>query len=128
MKRQCLFGWMVASVVALSTAGWLGAQEGERPPRPPQSEGREGGPGFGRSQQQFRPMVGMGMPAQMAATADYVFILRGNTLYKYDVKTLKLEGKAEVEMPTPPRPPQQEGGGDRRPPLEGGERRPPPQQ
>jgi hypothetical protein len=105
----------MAGVVALSTAGWLGAQEAERPPRPPQGEGREGGPGFGRGQQQFRPMMGMGMPASMAATADFIFILRGNTLYKYDVKTLKLEGKAEVEMPAPPRPPQ-EGGEERRPP------------
>jgi len=120
---------MAAGIVALSAAGWLCAQEGERPPRPPQGggEGPGGGQGFGRGQQQFRPMMGMGMQAQMAATADYVFILRGNTLYKYDVKTLKLEGKAEVEMPTTPRPPQ-EGGGDRRPPQEGGERRPPPQQ
>ncbi len=115
MTQQRLFGWMMASVVALSAAGWLNAQEAERPPRPPQGEGRETGAGSGRGQQQFRPM--MGMPAQMAATADYVFILRGNTLYKYDAKTLKLEGKAEVEMPTPPRPQQ-----------EGGERRPPPQQ
>jgi hypothetical protein len=116
---------MMAGFVALSAAGWLCAQEGDRPPRPPQGgEGREGGPGFGRGQQQFRPM--MGMQAQMAATADYVFILRGNTLYKYDVKTLKLEGKAEVEMPMPPRP--QEGEGGRRPPQEGGDRRPPPQQ
>ncbi|MFA6562034.1 MAG: hypothetical protein WCV00_09040 [Verrucomicrobiia bacterium] len=115
MIQQRLFGWIVAGAVALSAAGWLNAQEAERPPRPPQGEGREAGPGGGRGQQQFRPM--MGMQAQMAATADYVFILRGNTLYKYDAKTLKLEGKAEVEMPAPPRPPQ-----------EGGERRPPPQQ
>jgi len=114
MTQQRLFGWIVAGAVALSAAGWLNAQEAERPPRPPQGEGREGGQGA-RREQPFRPM--MGMQAQMAATADYVFILRGNTLYKYDAKTLKLEGKAEVEMPAPPRPPQ-----------EGGERRPPPQQ
>jgi hypothetical protein len=118
MKQQRWYGWVLASFVTLSAAGWLCAQEGDRPPRPPQGgEGREGGPGFGRGQQQFRPMMGMmGMQAQMAATADYVFILRGNTLYKYDVKTLKLEGKAEVEMPMPPRP------------QEGEDRRPPPQQ
>jgi hypothetical protein len=127
MKRQRWIRWMAAGLVTLSAAGWLCAQEAERPPRPPQGEGREGGPGFGRGQQQFRPMMGMGMQASMAATADYVFILRGNTLYKYDVKTLKMEGKAELEMPMPPRGPQ-EGEGGRRPPQEGGERRPPPQQ
>ncbi|MBI5683823.1 MAG: hypothetical protein HZC54_01960 [Verrucomicrobia bacterium] len=125
MTQQRLFGWMMAGVVALSAAGWLNAQEAERPPRPPQGEGREGGPGGGRGQQQFRPM--MGAPAQMAATADYVFILRGNTLYKYDVKTLKLEGKAEVEMPMAPRPPQ-EGEGGRPQSREGRERRPSPEQ
>lgn len=127
MTQQRLFGWMVASAVALSAAGWLNAQEAERPPRPPQGggEGREGGQSA-RREQPFRPMAGMGMQAQMVATADHVFILRGNMLYKYDIKELKLQGKAELELPTPPRP--QQEGGERRPPLEGGQQRPPPQQ
>ena len=121
MTRQRLFGWMMAGVVALASAGWLCAQDGERP-RPPQG-GEGGGQGFGRGQQQFRPMM---MPAQMVTTADYIFILRGNTLYKYDIKELKLQGKAELEMPTLRSP--QEGAGQQRPPLEGGAQRPPPQQ
>ena len=116
MNRQHWYGWMVAGIVALSTAGWLGAQD-TQPPRPPQdgNEGLGGNQSPGRNQQQFRPM--MGMQAQMTATADYVFILRGNTLYKYDIKELKLQGKAELEMPTPPRSSR-----------EGGQQRPPPQQ
>ena len=111
MTRQRLFGWMTAGVVALASAGWLCAQDGERT-RPPQG-GEGGGQGFGRGQQQFRPMM---MPAQMVTTADYIFILRGNTLYKYDIKELKLQGKAEIELPTP------------RPPQEGGQQPPPPPQ
>ena len=111
---------MAAGVMVISAAGWLHAQDGERQ-RQPQGggEGPGGGQGMGRGQQ-FRPMMGMGMQAQMVATADYVFILRGNTLYKYDIKEMKLLGKAELEMPTPFRP-QQEGGQQQPPP-------PPPQQ
>jgi hypothetical protein len=114
---------MAASVVALASAGWLCAQDGERPRQPQGGDGPGGGQGFGRGQQ-FRPMM---MQAQMVTTADYIFILRGNTLYKYDIKELKLQGKAELEMPTPPRS-SQEGAGQQRPLLEGGAQRPPPQQ
>ena len=121
MTRQRLFGWMVAGVVALASAGWLCAQDGERP-RPAQGGEGGGGQGFGRGQQQFRPMM---MQAQMVTTVDYIFILRGNMLYKYDIKELKLQGKAELEMPTPR--PQQEGGAQR-PPQEGGQQPPPPPQ
>ncbi|MFA5189295.1 MAG: hypothetical protein WC740_01135 [Verrucomicrobiia bacterium] len=112
MTRQRWFGWMAAGIVVLSTAGWLGAQDAQ-PPRPPQGgEGPGGGQSPGRNQQQFRPM--MGMQAQMTATEDYVFILRGNTLYKYDVKTLALQGKKELEPPMPGR--GQQDGGQQRPP------------
>lgn len=112
MTRQHWFGWMVAGIVVLSTAGWLGAQDGQRPPPPQGGEGPGGGQNFGRNQQQFRPM--MGMQAQMTATADYIFILRGNTLYKYDVKTLTLQGKKELELPIQGR--GQQDGGQQRPP------------
>lgn len=104
MTRQRWFGWMVAGVVMLAMAGWLYAQEGERQ-RPPQGGEGPGGQGQGRGQM-FRPMM---MPAQMVATADYVFIVRGNTLYKYDAKELKLLGKVELEMPAMQRPPQEGG-------------------
>ena len=112
MTRQRWMGWTVAGVMALATAGWLYAQDGgQRPPQDGQGPGGGQGPGRG---QMFRAMM---MQAQMAATADYVFILRGNTLYKYDVKELKLQGKVEVEMPAMQRPAQ-----------EGGQPPPPPQQ
>jgi hypothetical protein len=111
MTRQRMLGWMAAGVAMLAAAGWLYAQDGGQ--RPPQGgDGPGGGQGFGRGQQ-FRPM--MMMPAQMVATADYIFIVRGNTLYKYDIKELKLQGKAELEMPAMQRPPQ-EGAGQQPPP------------
>ena len=118
MTRQRWFGWMMAGVAVLAAAGWLYAQDGGQ--RPPQGGDGPGGQGPGRGQM-FRPMM---MPAQMVATADYVFIVRGNTLYKYDIKELKLQGKAELEMPTMQRMPQE--GGQQRPPLEGGQQQPPP--
>ena len=110
MTRQRWFGWMAAGVAVLAAAGWLYAQDGGQ--RPPQGGDGPGGQGPGRGQM-FRPMM---MPAQMVTTADYIFILRGNTLYKYDIKELKLQGKAEIELPTP------------RPPQEGGQQPPPPPQ
>ena len=120
MKRRYLFASFTAAVAALATAGWLYAQE-ERP-REPRSLGSPGGPEAREGERgqrrggEFRPPM-MGMPAQMTANENYVFVLRGNTLFKYDAKSLKLEGKTEIEGFTPPRPP--EGGSDR-----GGDRGP----
>ena len=112
MTRNRTFAGLGATLAALAAAGWLYAQEGEKPrePRPP--EGR--GEGQQRRGGDFRPPLGVG--AAVAANSDYVFVLRGNTLFKYDIKTMKLDGKAELEMPTPPRPPQE--GGQQRSPLE----------
>ncbi|MBM3889986.1 MAG: hypothetical protein FJ388_12795 [Verrucomicrobia bacterium] len=113
---------VVSSALAtLALAGWLCAQEPERPrePRPP--EGRGDGPRRG----EFRPMGAM--LTQIAANESFVFIVRGNTLYKYDIKTLKLEGKAELEAPPMPMGPPPGAGPEGRPPREGGPegRRPP---
>ena len=45
-------------------------------------------------------MMGGG-PAQMTATATNVYILRGNTLYSFDARTLKLIAQADLPMPVP---------------------------
>jgi hypothetical protein len=126
MTRNRLFAGLGATLAALATAGWLYAQETERPREPRRPEGgeaREGGPRRG----EFRPP--MMAPAQLAATENYVFVLRGNTLYKYAVKTMQLEGKTELERPEPPMggpgregPPGREGEPGRE-----GARRPPPE-
>lgn len=107
-----------ATLAALAAAGWLYAQEAERPREPRTPEGR--GEGQQRRPGDFRPPLGLG-GAALAANSDFVFVLRGNTLFKYDIKTMKLEGKAEIEAPMPPR----EGGPEGR--REGGRegRRPP---
>jgi hypothetical protein len=36
-------------------------------------------------------------PAAIAATPDYVYVVRGNTLYQFDAKDLKLLNKATLE-------------------------------
>ena len=45
----------------------------------------------------------MFMPAaaSVAANANYVFVVRGNTLYRY---TTDLKSHTSVELPAPPRP------------------------
>ena len=104
----------LGSVLAmLALAGWLYPQEGDRPREPRQPEGR----GEGARRGEFRP-PGL-MLAQIAANESFIFIVRGNTLYKYDIKTLKLEGKAELEAPPMPMGPPREGGPEGRPPQEG---------
>lgn len=55
-----------------------------------------GGPGFG-------PPMGMGMGmgggATMTANTTSVFVLRGNTLYAFDARTLKMTGQANLPQP-----------------------------
>ncbi|MBI5394678.1 MAG: hypothetical protein HZA91_05200 [Verrucomicrobia bacterium] len=113
MTRNRIFAGFGATLAALAAAGWLYAQETERPrePRPP--EGR--GEGQQRRGGDFRPPLGMG--GGIAANSDFVFVLRGNTLFKYDIKTMKLEGKAELEAP-PMAPPREGGAEGRRPPAQ----------
>lgn len=135
MTRSRMIASISTAVVAAATAGWLYAQE-ERPrePRAPGGpEAREGdqrareprGPGGSEAREggqrrggEFRPPM---LAPSLTANENYIFILRGNTLFKYDVKSLKLEGKTELEGFTPPRPPE---GGPERGGERGGERSP----
>ncbi|NUQ00175.1 MAG: hypothetical protein HUU35_10010 [Armatimonadetes bacterium] len=54
-----------------------------------------------RNRDGMRPPMGM-WQTQMVATDDFVYILRGNTLYQYDTTELKLRNKATLEMPEMP--------------------------
>ena len=123
MLRYRTMTYLGSALAMLALVGWLYAQEGDRSREPRQSEGR----GDGARRGEFRP-PGL-MLAQIAANESFVFIVRGNTLYKYDIKTLKLEGKAELEAPHMPMGPPREGGVEGRPPQEGASegRRPPTQ-
>jgi hypothetical protein len=63
-----------------------------------------GGPGMMmQNMQNMCPM--MGGPSAMAVADGYVYVLKGNTLYQFSAKTLKLANKAELPAPTPPAPP-----------------------
>jgi hypothetical protein len=75
-----------------------------------------GGPGFGGPGGPGGPggmmMGGGGGGAQMTATATGVYVLRGNTLYAFDPRTLKLAAKSDVPMPEPRFGPQGRPGGE----------------
>jgi hypothetical protein len=70
----------------------------------------QGGPGMGQGMPgmggpgMMGMMPGMGRPGQtpvMVATAEYVYILRGNTLYQFSAKELKLLNKVTLEDEAP---------------------------
>lgn len=88
------------------------------PPRrqpPPERGGqREFGPGRG-GQGRFGampPLAGMRGGVALAAHGEYVYVLRGNTLYQFAAKDLKLVNKVTLEED---RPMGQPGGPRRRP-------------
>lgn len=69
-----------------------------------------GGPGMGQGMPgmggpgMMGMMPGMGRPGQapvMVATAEYVYILRGNTLFQFSAKELKLLNKVTLEEEMP---------------------------
>src|SRR5262249_51023224 len=40
-------------------------------------------------------------PTSMTATSQYVYVLRGNTLYSFDARTLRPMGRTTIEAPRP---------------------------
>ena len=77
------------------------AEPGQRPPQFPPEGPRgfqPGGPGPG-GPARFG-FVGGG-PAALAAQGDYVYVVRGNTLYQFQAKDLKLVKKATLEEEPP---------------------------
>jgi hypothetical protein len=64
---------------------------------------RMGGGGQGGGMDWGQMMRGMGgmQPASIFATGEFLFIVRGNTLYQYDVKTLKQVNKVQLETEQP---------------------------
>ena len=82
-KRNLALGLGVTGLLSLSFMGWIrsnpaAAQDPAQPPRP------------GR---------GMGGPAAIAASGDFVYVLRGNTLYQ--LKTADLSVAAQKDLPAP---------------------------
>lgn len=113
--------WMAAGYALLGSLATLGgaalmtgarAQQ-EFPPPPAQGQPGafpgQGGPGQGRPNGQgFPGMGGMGMmggfgggAATVTATDRYVYVLRGNTLYQFDVNGLKLIAQAQIPVERP---------------------------
>lgn len=73
----------------------------------PGQPGQPGGPDWPAPQPPFMPMIERGIgPGEtvMVSAGDALFILRGNTLMKFDGKTLELLKKAALPQPERPRP------------------------
>ena len=76
-------------------------QPGQRPPQfPPEGSGgfQPGGPGPGGP---ARSGLFGGGSAAMAAQGEYVYVVRGNTLYQFQVKGLTLVKKVTLEEEPP---------------------------
>lgn len=131
--------WMVASSLMLAAMAVLAAvmalqvapawgqpdapregqgEPGQRPPQfPPDGPGGfqpgwSGPGGFGRF-----GMAGGGGPAALAVQGDYVYVVRGNTLFQFQVNGLKLVKKVTLEEEPPFAPmgrPRQQPGESRR--------------
>jgi hypothetical protein len=61
--------------------------------------------------------MAMMQPAAICATADFVYVVRGNTLYQFEAKELQLVKKVMLEEERPFPPPGRPGG-EGRPPGE----------
>jgi hypothetical protein len=83
-KRNLALGLGMTGLLSLSFLGWIRstpatAQDPAQPPRP------------GRMM--------MGGPASIAASGDYVYVLRGNTLYQF--KSADLSAVTQKNLPAP---------------------------
>ncbi len=90
-QRGLTFTAALTAALGLAFAGWTHiapahAQDPAAPDPAPQ-----GGPGSGRMM--MRP------PAAIAASGDYVYVLRGNTLYQMKASDLSLA--AQKDLPAP---------------------------
>ena len=100
---------LAAVLVILLSVSVLSQQQG--PPYPMEGGNQPGPPmqgPMGPGMMQQNQQGGMGMPmmqrmggsAAVAATADYVYVVQGSTLYQFSAKTLKMENKAELTTST----------------------------
>lgn len=125
-----IFGVGVAVMMCLVFMPHAFAQPA--PPRQPQAQpmGPPGAPPLAPGM--LGPQFGMPMPPMfqqpvaICAKDRYIYVVRGNTLYQFTAKELKLLKKVTLELaPMPPGPPPaplgQTGGVGGQPPQKGGE-------
>jgi len=91
-RRSMPYGLAMAALAVLAILGWIrttpaSAQQEAPPPIPPGGPPRAG-----------RPMMMMG-PASIAAGGNYVYVLRGNTLYQYNASDLS--PNKSISLPAP---------------------------
>lgn len=95
-QEQGRNGQRPGTAQAFQGGGGLGGQPGF----PPGGGGGFGGGGFGGGG--FGPgMMPGGGGGTMTATSTNVYVLRGNTLYSFDARTLKLTAQANLPQPEP---------------------------
>lgn len=120
--RACSWSWSglaLSAVLAASVVVFALSRAYGQPPAGQPPAGGPGGPGGGP----FR-MMAMMQPAAICAAGDFVYVVRGVTLYQFETKELKLVNKTKFEeepnFPFPQGPAGGAGGGQA-----GGERRAP---
>lgn len=128
-QRSVVYRWVAVMGIAVLVLGAMmrfqSAQAQERdafqqgqPPAPgfpqPPGGGFGGGGGFAGG----RPMMGpMGGGSAIAVSGDSVYVIQGNSLFKFAANDLRLVKRVQLEMGPPP-------GGPGGPGFEGGPRRP----
>ena len=92
-----LLGGLLAYALAQAPGGFQGGGAG--------AQGAQGGQGNRPMMGGMRGMMGMMGGAAIAVSGDAVFVVRGNTLFKFDAETLELLAQAEMPMPEMPQMP-----------------------
>jgi hypothetical protein len=82
------YGVALVTLTGLAFAGWTTLRPASAQDEPPR-------PGFARGP--------FGGPTTLAASGDFVYVLRGNTLYQLKASDLSLA--AQKDLPTPAAPP-----------------------
>jgi len=88
-QRGFLYGLTVTALFGAALAGWIHNAPASAQDQPPPPGGQ--GPGGGR----MRMMGG----ASLAASGDYVYVLRGNTVYQMKSSDLSLVTQKDLPAP-----------------------------
>jgi hypothetical protein len=97
-QRNLTFTAALTAALGLAFAGWthLSPARAQADGAAPAGQAPDPGQGPGGR------MMGMRGPASLAASGDYVYVLRGNTLYQMKSSDLSLVTQKDLPAPGPP--------------------------
>lgn len=117
MRRTIWLGMVLAALVGAWVLTPAVGEDEDRPPRNPRGgaqRGPWGGPGG------MGPGMGMGSGASICALDNFLYVVRGVTIYKIDPETLQVVKKATFEEEQRLGPPPLEGEPKQQPPPDEG--------